>query len=285
MSEVLMALSQLAVLTFVLTSMIGMGLSLTVTQIVEPLRNVGLVLRSLLANFVVVPLAAYGILAVVPLDDALGVGLVLLATAAGAPFLPKLVEVAKGDAAFGVGLMVLLMVVTVAYVPLVLPLLLPGVEVAPRDIASSLVVLMLIPLAVALAVRARYPGVAATVQPIMARASSFALSLLMVLVVVQAFDALIGVIGTGAIVALLMLIVVAFAAGYLLGGDPATRGVLALGTAQRNISAALVVGAQNFPDPDVVIMLVVGALLMLLGLMVASGELARRTVPRVEPAA
>jgi hypothetical protein len=43
------------------------------------------------------------------------IGLILLATAAGAPFLPKLAEVAKGNIAFGVGLMVLLMVVTIIY--------------------------------------------------------------------------------------------------------------------------------------------------------------------------
>ncbi|HSK92084.1 MAG TPA: bile acid:sodium symporter [Euzebyales bacterium] len=277
MSEVLQVLSKLAVLTFVLTSMIGMGLSLTVAQVAGPLRHVGLVVRSLVANFVVVPVAGFAILALLPLDDPLAIGLILLSTAAGAPFLPKLVQVAKGDVAFSVGLMVLLMVVTVAYVPLVLPLLLPGVEVAPGDIAGSLIVLMLFPLAAGLAVRARYPGIAATVQPMMAQTSSTALILLLVLMVVQSFDAIVGIIGTGALVALLLLIAVGFAGGYLLGGPGiGTRGVLALGTAQRNISAALVVGAQNFPDPDVVVMLLVGALLMLVGLMVVSGELARR---------
>jgi BASS family bile acid:Na+ symporter len=42
------------------------------------------------------------------------VGLLLLGTAAGAPFLPKLAQIAKGNLAFAVGLMVLLMVVTEA---------------------------------------------------------------------------------------------------------------------------------------------------------------------------
>ena len=72
------------------------------------------------------------------LDQPLGVGLLLLGTAAGAPFLPKLAQIAKGNLAFGVGLMVLLMVVTVGYLPLVLPVLLPGVSVNPAEIARSL---------------------------------------------------------------------------------------------------------------------------------------------------
>ena len=49
--------------------------------------------------------------------------------------------------------MVLLMVVTVGYLPLVLPVLLPGVSVNPAEIASSLFLLMLLPLAVALFVK------------------------------------------------------------------------------------------------------------------------------------
>ena len=55
------------------------------------------------------------------------VGLLVLGCAAGAPFLPKLAELAKGNLAFSVGAMVLLMVVTVGYLPVVMPLLLPGV--------------------------------------------------------------------------------------------------------------------------------------------------------------
>ena len=50
----------------------------------------------------------------------------LLGVAAGAPFLPKLTELAKGNLPFAVGIMVLLAVGTVGYLPLVLPLLLRG---------------------------------------------------------------------------------------------------------------------------------------------------------------
>ena len=58
--------------------------------------------------------------------------------------LPKLAELAKGNLAFAVGVMVLLMVMTVGYLPIVLPLLLPGVTVDPWQIARSLVLLMLL---------------------------------------------------------------------------------------------------------------------------------------------
>jgi bile acid:Na+ symporter, BASS family len=64
--------------------------------------------------------------------------------------------------------------------------------------------------------------------------------------------------------------------GWLLGGPAAdTRPVLGLGTAQRNIAAALVVGSQSFSDPDVVVMVVVVAMVSLLILMPLSRLLAR----------
>ena len=60
--------------------------------------------------------------------------------------------------ALSVGLMVLLMVVTIVYLPIVLPLLLQGVAVNPMDIAQSLVVMMLLPLAIGLLVNALSSG-------------------------------------------------------------------------------------------------------------------------------
>ena len=103
-----------------------------------------ILLVALAANFVAVPLLGWGIGELLSLDEGLAIGLTIMATAAGAPFLPKLAAAAEGDLAFSVGLMVLLMVVTVVYMPLVLPLLISGVEVDPWAIASSWLVLAMV---------------------------------------------------------------------------------------------------------------------------------------------
>jgi predicted Na+-dependent transporter len=267
--------ANLGVLTFVVSSMLAMGLSLTVAQILASLQDAGLVIRALATNFVVVPAVALLILFVIPLDKSLGIGLILLATAAGAPFLPKLAQAAKGSAALSVGLMVLLMVTTVAYVPLVLPLLLPGVEVNPLEIARSLVLLMLLPLGIGLLLKARYEELAASLQPAMAQASSISLLAVFVLMLALNFRTVIGTVGSGAIIAALLLIALSFVTGYVLGGS-STDPVVGLGTAQRNVSAAMVVAGSNFSDPDVLVMIIVGALLMLVVLMPLAGELGKR---------
>jgi predicted Na+-dependent transporter len=276
MTEVLETLAMLSVLVFVIGSMMSMGLSLTMKQIVEPLKNARLVILALVANFILVPILAYLITLVLLLDESLRIGLILLSTAAGAPFLPKLAQAAKGNTAFSVGLMVLLMVVTIIYLPIVLPLLLGDVAVNPWDIARSLIVMMLIPLAIGLFIKARYDDAAANIQPTFGMASNIALLALMVLGLVLNFNSMIALVGSFGILAGIIFLVVSLVIGYLLGGsEGGIRSVMGLGTAQRNISAALVVAAQNF-DTSVVTYLMVIAIIGLVILMPAAGELGKR---------
>ncbi|HEY4284299.1 MAG TPA: bile acid:sodium symporter [Chthoniobacterales bacterium] len=268
-------IAPLAMVVFVLSSMLAMGLGLTVGGIIGPLRDVRRVVLSLLANFVLVPLAAVAIAALLQLDKPLGIGLLLLGLAAGAPFLPKLTQLAKGNLAFAVGLMVLLMVVTVIYLPLVLPLLLSGVSVNSAKIARSLVLLMLLPLAVGLASKVWFATAAARVRSVLERIANFSLILFTLLLIIVNFRSVLDIFGTRGILAGLLFIAISFGIGWFLGGpDPDGRRVVALGTAQRNIAAAIVVGGQSFTDPKVVVMVVVVAIVGLLILMPLSRKLA-----------
>jgi len=277
MTEILETLAMLSVLVFVIGSMTSMGLSLKMDQLIAPLKNAKLVVLALLANFILIPAIAYLITLVMPLDESVEIGLILLSTAAGAPFLPKLAEVAKGNVAFSVGLMVLLMVVTIIYLPLVLPLLLSGVEVSPWEIAKSLILMMLIPLAIGLFINARYEEAAAKIQPTFGQASNIALLVLMVLGLVLNFSSMIALVGSLGILAGIIFIVAALVVGYLLGGsEHGIKNVMGLGTAQRNISAALVVAGQNF-DADVITYVMVIAIIGLVVLMPAAGELGKRS--------
>ena len=267
-----------ATLVFVVSSMLSVGLGLNVGQITAPLRNLRLVAMSLLANFVLMPVGAVVLARALRLVEPLAVGLLLLGVAAGAPFLPKLAQIAKGNLAFAVALMVLLTVITVAYLPLVLPLFLPGVSVNPAKIAVSLVLLMLLPLAGALVVNAKLPAAAARVKPVIDRLSTLGLVLVVLLLVVVNFSNVLSLFGTGAILAGLLFIALGYAVGWALGGPGAdTRLVLGLGTAQRNIAAALVVGGQSFSNPSVVVMVVVVAVVSLLILLPLSRVVARNS--------
>jgi BASS family bile acid:Na+ symporter len=274
--EILSKAIPVTMLAFVLSSMLAMGLSLTVGQILAPLRNYKLILLALLANFVLMPFAAFLIARLLHLDQPLGIALLLLGTASGAPFLPLLARISKGNLAFAVGLMVLLMVVTVGYMPLVLPLMLEGVSVDPLKIGRSLVFLMLLPLAIGLLVRARLSAFAAKAQPSLGRLSILSLALLIVLLLITNFQNVLSLYGTRGVLASIFFVAAGSGIGWLLGWPNSdARGVIALGTAQRNIAAALVVGGQNFNDPKVVVMVVVVAIVGLLLLMPFARYLAK----------
>src|SRR5919206_613889 len=115
MTNFLASLLNIATLVFAVSSMLSVGFSYTVRELVEPLRNARLVIGALAANFVLVPLLAYAITGLLSLGQAREIGLILVASAAGAPFLIKLTQAADGDLATASALLVLLLVVTLGY--------------------------------------------------------------------------------------------------------------------------------------------------------------------------
>ncbi len=270
-TEFLTIIGQIAGVVGIVASMLSTGLGLTVTQIVQPLKNVRLVLLVLLANFVLMPLLGYGIMRIIPLDESLKVVLIMVAAAAGAPPLVLEARAAKGNMGVAVAVMVLLMVVTVFYLPVVLPLLLTGVEVDSWAIAQSLIVGMLIPLIVGLLIKAYAPDTAKNWAPTLSKAGLMGVLLLLVIGLWLNLSNVLALIGTRGFLALLLLIFGGLLIGFAIGGrDPAVRNVMGLATAQRNVTAAILVTLTNFAGTMAVpYVLVAAALIMLVLLAIA----------------
>jgi predicted Na+-dependent transporter len=277
LSDVLTVVTQVGVLAFVVASMAAMGLGLTIDRVVGPLRDLRTVALLLLANFVVVPLVAIVLARVLPVGSATATALVIYGCCAGAPFLPKLAQMVKGDVALAVGAMVLLMVVTVLYAPVVLPLAIEGLSVDAWQIASSLVVFMLVPLGLALIVRARYPELAAGWVGPAGQLSTMALLVGISAGLFVSWREIIGALGSWIFIGIVLVLVAALLAGYLAGtGRPAqVRNVTMLGTGQRNVSAALVVAGSL--GGDVIVLTLVGGLVLIVALLAIAAEMGRRT--------
>jgi bile acid:Na+ symporter, BASS family len=274
--EVLEVVAKLAVLVFVVACMAAAGLGLSLRDVVAPLHRARLVLLAVIANFVVAPSLAYALTEIVPLDRPYATGLLLLGGAAGAPFLPKLAELAKGDFAFSVGLMLLLTVGSVVFMPVVLPLLIPGLSADPWPILRPLLVTMLLPLAAGMTVRRQSERWASRLRSVFGIVSNVSMILAVVLLIGLNFGAMIGTFGSGAVAVAVLFVALILAVGYALGGpSPGTRSVLGLGTGQRNVAAALVIATQNFTDPGVVVMILVSTLAGLVVLLPAARHLAR----------
>jgi BASS family bile acid:Na+ symporter len=282
MQPVLTTIADLAIWIFVVTSMAAMGLQLTGKEILAPMKKKWLLSVSLVANFFIIPLFALFILRIIPLNPGLATGLLIVATAAGAPSLPKAIDIIGGNTAYAIGLTILLVLITIFYMPLVLPLLIGGVSVDQSATAFYLVVFMLLPLVISMLVRARNPDTAERLYTPVDRISNVAILFVLIpyliALLTSDFSARAGAaLGAEGVAVAVLFILGSFAIGYLLGGsDIRDREVLAFGTGFRNISAALIVVSVNYTDPGVIFMVLVIAIFGIILMMVLGGFLYRK---------
>lgn len=274
MSELIATLANLFSMTFVVTSMFSFGLRLTLSQILEPLRNLRLVTLTLLVNFVIVPAVALLLVRIFGLEEDLRIGLILISVVAGAPLVPKLAQIAKGNIPFAVASTALLVVATVIYLPLVLPVVLPGIQVDTMSIVRPLSIQILLPLALGLIVDYISKDEADVLLPTLGQISNVSLTLMLVLMLGGNLGNVIGLLGTGALISTFLLLGIAMAAGYFLGGpDAATRRTLLMATGQRNLAAALVVATGSFADrPNVLVFLAAAGLLAMIMVLPIAGR-------------
>lgn len=282
MHELFFEIGNYAIWIFVVTSIAAMGLNLTIPEVLAPWKKKWLLSISLVANFVVVPLFALFILYLFPLDIDLATGLIIVAAAAGAPSLPKAMDIIGGNVAYAVGLTMILILVTIFYMPFMLPYLIEGVHVDQSSTALYLIVFMLIPLIVTMAIRAKIPFTAQKLYPVVDRVSDLSIIAVLLIYTIALFTSDFSVkAGTllgleGAAVAILFILG-SFAIGYVMGGpDLRNRQVLAFGTGFRNVSAALVVVSANFTDPQILFMVLVIAVFGIIFMMISGGWLYRK---------
>jgi BASS family bile acid:Na+ symporter len=255
MHEILTKLLPLAIAVFLFSAMFSVGLDLTIRQIVEPLRNKRLVAVSMIANIVLVPLAALGLAGVIPMDGALKTGFLLYAFSAGTEAGPKLAQLAKGNAAFAVGLLAVLIVTTIVFVPMAVSLVVPDAHVERGKVLAKLLLVVALPMGIGLYLRARHQALAARLSPAMHRLSTSLLFLVFAQLIFVNYDEILAV-EAGALLAGLLLFAIAFAIGHALGGpEKADRRALAIMTFVRAGTISMMIAGQVFAhEPKVLVM-------------------------------
>jgi bile acid:Na+ symporter, BASS family len=284
MFEFFQGVTRFSIPIFVVSTMLNVGLSQTLAAILRHLTRWGFVVKMLIANFVVVPLLMIVALNFFSFDPALKAGLLIFATCAGAPFLIKLTQRAEHNVALGAAVMMLLMAVTVVYASIVLPIVLSGISVDAGAITRSLLLQMILPIAVGMVAMRFLPNVAIPVQPWVAKLGNYALYVVIGATLIGYLPDMLDIVGTGAIFVGLVFVLAAFGVGYLTGaGKDHLEDVGGLGTAQRNTAAGLIIAAQNFSNPDVLVMLTMANTLGIV-LLLSIARLLSRDNPRRVPA-
>jgi len=255
MDEFLRQSVPLAIAIFLVTAMLSLGLDLTVKQVIEPLRNRRLVIKSLLTSTLVVPLVAIALTQFIPMEQALATGLILFALAAGTEGGPKFVQLVNGNTHFALGLLAAQLTVTVIFLPLVMNAAIPGAEIAVGEVVPKMLLLVALPIGVGMLVKARLTGLAERISPAVHRLSMIILALVFILVIYVNIEAIVSLQST-ALLAGLLLFVLCYGAGYVAGGPAVeNRKALAFMTYARNGSISMLIAGQVFTDePQVLVM-------------------------------
>ena len=266
------ALILLALKASILLSVFAIGLASRVEDTLFLLRRPGLLLRSVLAINVVMPIVAAAMAWTFDLPAAVEVALVALAVSPVPPLLPKKQMKAGGESSYAIGLLVVAALIAILFVPVAVELVglafqLPF-HMNPWPIASLVFATVLAPLLAGILVRRLAPELAARFAPAgRADRQHRAGALLFVAVLATAWPAIVAFVGTGALWAVAAFVGVGLAVGHGLGGpDPHHRTVLALAAATRHPGVALAIASANFPGdkailPAFLLYLVFGAVL------------------------
>jgi len=248
-----------SIAVFIAGVLFASGLEVTFEQVLTPLKNRPVVIRGLLANVVLAPLIVYGMSIVFPLERPFMIGVLLYGFASGAPYTPKLVSAAAGDVPSSIGSTMLLTILTILYMPVVLPFLVPGTEIGIWEIAKPLLLQMFVPLTIGLGIRHFSGEVADKALKPANIIVNLSLLIFLVLALMLHHEELLATAGTGTVTSAVVLTVLTFGVGYLLGpGGKKGKVTLGLITTARNIGAAATIATANFgDDPRVLITIAV----------------------------
>ncbi len=255
--------------------MFAIGVNHSFEELTSLWRRPGLLLRSLLAVIVLVPLVVALLLWLFDLPIAVATGLAVLAAAPGAPMMYKRTQMAAGEPTYAASLQLTLALLAVVVTPLTLAVFYALFELATERVSPFNVILQVgevtfLPVIISLLIQRFLPKFAkAIAKPVKVIGNVLFLLLLaliiVLLVIAPDFRAMLNI-GVRPIVAILIIVALALAIGHLLGGPPrAQRSVLAVASIARNVGLALFIAGlcdygQQF-IPTLLTYMILGSLL------------------------
>ena len=237
----------------IVCTVFGYGLKTTTAALVYVSRRPGLLVRSLICVFMIMPAVAFALTRFFDIRHEVEVALVALAISPVPPLLPMKEMKAGGRISYGLGLLALLALLSIATIPLAVQVLERVLDrsfaVAPLAIARLAVITVLVPLIAGIAVHARAPVLAERIAPLLSLGSKLLLGVAATVLLAGVWRSVWEATGQGAIVAIAMFVLVGLAVGHLLGGsERETSLVLGMSCACRHPAIAFAIASANFPD-------------------------------------
>jgi BASS family bile acid:Na+ symporter len=248
---------------------LSIGMQSTWTDATSLLRRPAGLLKAVVAVNLAPPVAAAALIGLFSLSAPSETAILLMAVSPAPPFAPLKSMKLGASRAYACGLYVALVVLAVAVVPAMVALLArlygADVSVRPADVASKIALKALLPMAVGMLIRWKFPALAERCAPIASKLAVLLLLLALAPIVIALWPKISALAGDGTIAAAMLMVAAGLAAGHLLGGpDPADRKTLGVTAATRHPGFAMMIASANSADKTVSIAIV---LVLLAGLV------------------
>jgi len=273
MNDIWLTLMKISLVIFMAGNLLEMGLKLNPLDALKGLKNIRFISYTLLWGFVVGPGLAYVVTLVIPMEEPYAIGLILMGMTPCAPFLPMLMNRAKGDLGYTAAFMLLTAVFTIIFMPFAVPVMVKGLTITAWAIAKPLIIVILIPLLIGMLILRLSPGVAGKIQPVVKKITMVFTVLMLVFCLVVYGKGLLGVPGELAVLAQLIFFITLTAISFLFsfGLQHNQKVVISVGLATRNIGAAFApLMAASTIDPRATVMVFLGFIIMVIVAMVTA---------------
>jgi len=246
--ELLTSFAQIAIFAM----MLSMGLVLRFEGIARLWRRPSLLLRSIIAAFVVVPLAAMAVVHVIPLSFEVRAGIGAMAVIPGAPTIYRKMLKGDGNPELAGSFQATMAILSIVLVPVwfgIISALYPAVATASLStVFKQVMVMQGIPLLCGAAISQWLPDLAEEFNQPLSRIST-AMLVGVVLLVLAIGLPLVLKAGALPVLAVVLMATIALLSGHYLGGsEPMTRQTIAIANATRNAGLAIALITLNFPN-------------------------------------
>lgn len=239
---------------FVVLVMFSIGLRVSRNDLINAIRDRTILIRTLAANCLLIPAIGLLLVTILPVTHDAMIGILLLAAIPGTPIAMQFTKQVQSRLAFAAGMTALLSLVSVVMTPLAVEAFPQAARENERPILSLVGAIFLyiaLPLLAGLWVARRAPKISRRmVLPLVMIASVIFIYVMWETRLVRR-QALQAIAGHGTILAIVLLFVSSMLIGWMIGGDPDMRRVLATSTSMRNVVIVLYIARYCFPGTNV----------------------------------
>ena len=242
----------LALMVSIMVTVFGFGLRATFDDLFYLVKRPGLLLRTLLSMYVIMPVAALLLVQALSLDPRVELALLCLAISPVPPLLPNKAGKVTEEGGYAIALVATMALLSIIIVPVAVQIL---ARVFDRDVAMSsaavaatVVKTAIAPLVAGVLIRTIAPGFAKKIAKPLSTLGVVVLLAAVAILLVKTWSGIMALATPPTLLAIAAFVVIGFVVGHILGGsEPDHAGVLSLASATRHPGLAMAIATANFP--------------------------------------